>query len=317
MKIPGHSRDQFLKEQLEISLASNGKMYKRVFTLMDMREDVVCYRQEVFLPEMQRLLDLGLQERTENGDIIPKEIPVGETRKILMTHDESTFNANDGKRQMWIQNDSQSLRKKSKDRGIIVSEFLTPRGWLAVPEHISADGLPRRQATEYLEYGPDNYRSSEKIVQHTLEIAISIFERAFPGKQAVFLFDNASRHNAYASDALLVENMNLGPGGKQAILCDGFIHAKSLSPQSMVFPENYPDATLRGKAKGCKPTCSDSTSQKCCARQCLRLERDSQAQKGSLQEGIEACGHLVLFYPKFHCELNFIEFFWDAAKRHA
>lgn len=61
----------------------------------------------------------------------------------------------------------------------------------------------------------------------------------------------------------------------------------------------------------------DSTSQKCCARQCLRLEPDFQVQKSSLQEGIEARGHLALFYPKFHCELNFIEFFWAAAKRHA
>jgi len=104
--------------------------------------------------------------------------------------------------------------------------------------------------------------------------------------------------------------MNLEPGGKQAILRDGFIHAKQC-PQSMVFPENYPDATLRGKAKGirqvlierelwrpgmkldCKPTCSDSTSQKCCARQCLRLGRDFQAQKGSLQDGMK---HVVIWF---------------------
>jgi len=92
--------------------------------------------------------------------------------------------------------------------------FLTPRGRLAVPEYISIDGLPQRQATEYLKYGQDNYWSGEKMVEHTLE---AIFERAFPGKQAVFLFDNASNHNTYAPDALL-GNMNLGPSGKQGIV---------------------------------------------------------------------------------------------------
>jgi hypothetical protein len=29
--------------------------------------------------------------------------------------------------------------------------------------------------------------------------------------------------------------------------------------------------------------------------------------KGWLQEEVEVAGHHVLFYPKFHCELNFIE----------
>jgi hypothetical protein len=33
-----------------------------------------------------------------------------------------------------------------------------------------------------------------------------------------------------------------------------------------------------------------------------------------LQEYIESCGHLCDFYPKYHCELNFIEQYWGAAK---
>ena len=36
-----------------------------------------------------------------------------------------------------------------------------------------------------------------------------------------------------------------------------------------------------------------------------------------MQEDVEAANHLVIFYPKFHCELNFIERFWCAAKWYA
>ena len=34
------------------------------------------------------------------------------------------------------------------------------------------------------------------------------------------------------------------------------------------------------------------------------------------QEFIESRGHFCDFYPKFHCELNFIEFFWGAVERY-
>lgn len=52
----------------------------------------------------------------------------------------------------------------------------------------------------------------------------------------------------------------------------------------------------------------------CCATALLQSQRDFQEQKGWLQEEVEAAGHSVIFYPKFHCELNFIERFWCAAK---
>ena len=41
-----------------------------------------------------------------------------------------------------------------------------------------------------------------------------------------------------------------------------------------------------------------------------------QGQKSLVQETIEALGHLCLILPKFHCELNFIEFFWGAVKKY-
>jgi hypothetical protein len=49
----------------------------------------------------------------------------------------------------------------------------------------------------------------------------------------------------------------------------------------------------------------------CCATHLLSLQPDFQEQKSLVQETIEAVGHLCIFLLKFHCELNFIEFFWE------
>jgi hypothetical protein len=55
----------------------------------------------------------------------------------------------------------------------------------------------------------------------------------------------------------------------------------------------------------------------CCARTVLSAEPDFQQQKGRLQEELECRGQLVIFYPKFHCELNFIERYWCGCKWYA
>ena len=100
---------------------------------------------------------------------MPSDLQSGERPFVLVTHDESTFNANDGKRRLWSQ-EEQPLRPKGKGKGIMVSGFLTPGGILKVPARISDAQLladptwvlnneegPVRQAIKYLEYGKDNY----------------------------------------------------------------------------------------------------------------------------------------------------------------
>jgi hypothetical protein len=52
----------------------------------------------------------------------------------------------------------------------------------------------------------------------------------------------------------------------------------------------------------------------CCCRHVLYLQPDFTAQCSQLQELIASCGHICDFYPKYHCELNFIEQYWGAAK---
>jgi hypothetical protein len=60
-------------------------------------------------------------------------------------------------------------------------------------------------------------------------------------------------------------------------------------------------------------TCKDQPAAFCC-RQVLFNQPDFVAPKPALFELVESHGHLAFFYPKFHCELNFIEQFWGYAK---
>jgi hypothetical protein len=61
----------------------------------------------------------------------------------------------------------------------------------------------------------------------------------------------------------------------------------------------------------CPPNCID-----CCCRHILFLQPDFMPQKPQLQELVESHGHLCDYYPKYHCEMNFIEQYWGAAKLH-
>ncbi|KAI1007480.1 hypothetical protein K3495_g733 [Podosphaera aphanis] len=209
------------------------------------REDVVKYREEV------------IRSRKEPFDPQPNEKPL-----VFVTNDEPIFNANDGKRQMWINRESQPLQPKGKEKDIMASTFLTPGGILKVPNTVPDEELmrdasfprdesrkPVREASLLLEYGKDNCWTGENLVGQTTKVAIPILRYAFPNFQAVFVFDNPAKHCAFAPDALLVSKMNLGPGGRQSKLRDGWNFSENV-PQKMNFGEDHPDVKLRGQPKG-------------------------------------------------------------------
>ena len=107
------------------------EVQKGVFFDGHEREDVVEYREE-FLDEMKKLLPY-LVEFSEDGSMISKEYPEdcavgGPNRRpvIMITHDESTFSANDGRRRVWTLDGHGILRPKGRRKGIMVSDFLLP-----------------------------------------------------------------------------------------------------------------------------------------------------------------------------------------------
>ena len=57
-------------------------------------------------------------------------------------------------------------------------------------------------------------------------------------------------------------------------------------------------------------------SVKCCASYVLSNEPDLLSQEEWLTEVVHDAGFSILFYPKYHCELNFIEMIWGWTKSH-
>ena len=164
---------------------------------------------------------------------------------------------------------------------------------------------------------------------------MDIFESKTNGTATgLFMFDNAPSHQKRAPDALSARKMVKGPcavwthhkdGPK---MCPGFF--TDGTPQDLYYPDKHPKmpgwfkgmqqiieerglwpaAGLRAQCEGFK--CNGHTA--CCCRRLLFTQPDFQSQKSQLEEYITSRGHICDFYPKFHCELNFIEQYWGAAK---
>jgi len=61
-------------------------------------------------------------------------------------------------------------------------------------------------------------------------------------------------------------------------------------------------------------TDSELRDEWCCMYRVLSLQEDFANKKPMLQHYIEGRGHVCMFLPKFHCELNPIEMLWGFAK---
>ena len=210
---------------------------KNVFVDSHEQSDVIEDRKK-FVKTMEEIEPYLVEFDTE-GKMLPKAYPsdcaVGkEIRRpiIIITYDECTFSSNDGPRFGWQKDGDTFLRPKSKGRGIMVSEFLLPFGRLNLfslstlgqKELIDSYGLTETEAVEIFEFGKNNqeYWTGADLLKQVKEKALPIAQALYPGYSLLFLFDNATSHSVYKSDALQVKNMEKGPGGKQSFIRDGW-----------------------------------------------------------------------------------------------
>ncbi|KIJ37752.1 hypothetical protein M422DRAFT_177397 [Sphaerobolus stellatus SS14] len=213
----------------------------------------------------------------------------------------------------------------------MVSDFCSPDlGWLK-----SKDG--KREARILFKAGKnrDGYFDCDDLCKQ-IKTAIGLFEEQFPNKSAIaaFGFDNASSHQKRAPDALSARHMPKGPRhwwGKDGKAKMRNTWLPNGQVQELYYPDDHLDhpgqfkgmaklleerglfeeAKLRAQCPNFK--CEDTTAS-CCCRRVLFNQPDFQNQKPAIFELIESHGHIAFLYPKFHCELNFIEQCWGHAK---
>ena len=108
------------------------RVSKGVFVDGHDRGDAVRHRQGVPTPTIDRLRDCFAIWNSDAKMALPPNLSPQEKPHISVPHSESTFNANDGKRNLWIEKGKQPIRPKGKGKGIMVSDFITAGSCLMV-----------------------------------------------------------------------------------------------------------------------------------------------------------------------------------------
>lgn len=307
------------------------------------REDVVDYRQHVFLPAWK---SIAPYLRTWSTDGMVEEESMEphprEQRVTVWYHDESTYYQNDRRKLRWVRDDETPVpQPKGEGVSLMISDFISADyGWLQSP-----DGSETARIIFKAGKNRDGYFTNESILKQVGK-AMDILEKYYPQDKHVFIFDNATTHTKRVATAPSARNMPKGPSTKFGALItvieDGKIkyssQGKPLKKTIQMGPGVLPDGTPQpfyndaGVFKGTtqillergliaesrlKLMCKnfDCASTDCCQRRVLYNQPDFSDPTSALETFCHKRGFRVIFIPKFHCELNPIEQCWGASKR--
>jgi hypothetical protein len=197
----------------------------------------------------------------------------------------------------------------------------------------------------------DGWWTNKDLITQFKQVA-PLFKALHPPEEynLYFFFDNSQNHHAKPPGALDTSKMNLSDGGaqpkmKESTVCKCY--------RTEFFPDGSVDfiydrdivqnlQTDTGSQKGAKTilqerglwgngmplacqACKNSTSDtirieegwfnsRCCCKGLLNRQEDFMNQKEWLSEVADELGVYLCYYPKFHCELNWIERVWGFVK---
>jgi hypothetical protein len=211
--------------------------------------------------------------------------------------------------------------KKGRGRIIHVSDFIEEENGRLIVCDQEGNVVRDARCITYPGASGDPWWDHKQLLTQ-VDNAISIFDEAHPGCVALFVFDQSSAHASLGPDALRAFDMNKGNGGKQRKQKDTIIPMSNPHLEFCGKPQKM--TTEAGEAKGlqqtleergfdvrglrvkCAPVCPFENNN-CCMARLLSKQDDFHLQESLLEQKIKSKGHLCVFLPKFHCELNPIE----------
>lgn len=182
------------------------KSHKGLYVDGHERDDVVRYRQEVFLPAWYRMegkMRAWTGEKMDALEAVVDTITRAGKNIVVWFHDESIFYAHDRRTSQWVSEDaSPSPYAKGEGVSLMAADFVSADyGWLH-----SKDGLKSARVIFRPGKNRDGYFTNDDILKQVAS-AMDILERDYPDDTHVFVFDNATTHLKRAEDAISARYM--------------------------------------------------------------------------------------------------------------
>ncbi|KAG1753179.1 hypothetical protein EDB19DRAFT_1902827 [Suillus lakei] len=168
-------------------------------------DDIVYYRQNIFLPAWSCYQPRMRKWKKDDITLEDLEAHTEASGRCLIVwfHDESTFYANDRRKERWVHKSKHAI-PLPKGEGVLlmVADFVSAdHGWLCSP-----DGKESAQVLFKAGKARDRYFTNEEIITQATN-AMDILEKYFSDEDHIFVFDNATTHLKCADDALCARKM--------------------------------------------------------------------------------------------------------------
>ena len=208
------------------------------------REDVVVYRNEVFLPRMADIerRAVAFESDGEGWKEIQPELLTGERRAVVYWHDESCYHQKDFKKHKYLRADQQFLPGKGMGRIVHVSDFITnvtSDGRLTYFDSATNTAHDARVIIKPGSKGDPWWDTKQLLSQ--VKRAVVIHDMKYGSDvEAVFVFDQSSAHASYGDGALSAFDMNKKDGAKRK---------EPVFYKDTIVPDDVPNVEMRGKVQ--------------------------------------------------------------------